>query len=183
MCHSDALSIPGFTKKQINAQIQTVLEQKSESPLIIAFLCNWCSYMGADLAGTSKLTYPSNVRSIRVMCTAMLNPSLVFEAFFNGADGVLIAGCHPQDCHYDTGFLKATNRFESIREMLGEAGIKVNRVRIESISAGEGEKFAQLISEFKSELAELGPIKPGEFTKPTVAKKGKKKIKGKLNEI
>ena len=183
MCHSDALSIPGFTKKQISAQINTVLEQKRESPLIIAFLCNWCSYMGADLAGTSKLTYPSNVRSIRVMCTAMLNPSLVFEAFFNGADGVLIAGCHPQDCHYDKGFMKAANRFESIKEMLGEAGIKMNRVRIESISAGEGEKFAQIISDFKTELTKLGPIKPGEYTKPSATKEGKKKIKAKLNEI
>jgi F420-non-reducing hydrogenase iron-sulfur subunit len=113
----------------------------------------------------------------------MLNPSLVFEAFFNGADGVLIAGCHPQDCHYDTGFMKAVNRFESIREMLGEAGIKMNRVRIESVSAGEGEKFSQVISDFKAELTELGPIKPGEFTKPPVTKEGKKKKKAKLNEI
>ena len=183
MCHTDALSIPGFTKKQISAQLQAILKQKKEFPLIVAFLCNWCSYMGADLAGTSKLNYPSNVRSIHVMCTAMLNPSLVFEAFFNGADGVLIAGCHPQDCHYDTGFMKATNRFESIREMLGETGINVNRVKIESISAGEGEKFAQVISEFKSELLELGPIKPGEFVKASTTKKGTKKKKAKLNEL
>ena len=159
------------------------MKQKSEYPLIVSFLCNWCSYMGADLAGTSKLNYPSNVRSIRVMCTAMLNPSLVFEAFFNGADGVLIAGCHPQDCHYDTGFTKAANRFESIKELLGEAGIKMNRVKIESISAGEGEKFAQVISDFKSELVKLGPIKPGEFTKSSVTKKGKEKKKAKLNEL
>jgi heterodisulfide reductase subunit A len=183
MCHSDALSIPGFTKKQISAQIKTILKQKSEYPLIIAFLCNWCSYMGADLAGTSKINYPSNVRSIHVMCTAMLNPSLVFEAFFNGADGVLIAGCHPQDCHYDTGFMKAANRYESIKEMLGEAGIKENRIKIESISAGEGEKFARVISEFKSELVELGPIKPGEFAKPSITIEEKKKSKVKLNEL
>jgi len=183
MCHSDALSIPGFTKKQINAQIKTILKKKSEYPLIIAFLCNWCSYMGADLAGTSKINYPSNVRSIRVMCTAMLNPSLVFEAFFNGADGVIIAGCHPQDCHYDTGFMKAANRYESIKEILSEAGIKGNRVKIESISAGEGEKFARVISEFKSELVKLGPIKPGEFTKPSITIEEKKKKKAKLNEL
>jgi F420-non-reducing hydrogenase iron-sulfur subunit len=113
----------------------------------------------------------------------MLNPSLVFEAFFNGADGVLIAGCHPQDCHYDTGFMKATNRFESIKEMLGEAGIKMNRVKIESISAGEGEKFAHVISDFKTELEKLGPIKPGEFIKPSITKDGKKKKKAKLNEL
>ena len=183
MCHTDALYIPGFTKKQIRAQITTILGEKSEYPLIVAFLCNWCSYMGADLAGTSKLNYPTNVRSIRVMCTAMLNPSLVFEAFFNGADGVLIAGCHPQDCHYDTGFIKAANRYESIKEILGEAGINEKRVRIESISAGEGEKFAQVVSNFKTELGKLGPIKPGEFQKPRVEEYKKEKKKAKLNEL
>jgi len=183
MCHTDALYIPGFTKKQINAQINSILGEKSEYPLIVAFLCNWCSYMGADLAGTSKLNYPTNVRSIRVMCTAMLNPSLVFEAFFNGADGVLIAGCHPQDCHYDTGFIKAANRYESIREILGEAGLNEDRVRIESISAGEGEKFAQVVSNFKTELEKLGPIKPGEFQKSYASEHKKEKKKAKLNEL
>ena len=182
MCHTDALYIPGFTKKQISTQLSKILDEKSEYPLIIAFLCNWCSYMGADLAGTSKINYPTNIRSIRVMCTAMLNPSLVFEAFFNGADGVLIAGCHPQDCHYDTGFIKAVNRYESIRQILGEAGLNENRVRIESISAGEGEKFAQVVSNFKTELEKLGPLKPGEYQKPhdNENKKGIKKAK--LNE-
>lgn len=183
MCHTDALYIPGFTKKQISAQINKILTEKSEYPLIVAFLCNWCSYMGADLAGTSKLNYPTNVRSIRVMCTAMLNPSLVFEAFFNGADGVLIAGCHPQDCHYDTGFIEAANRYESVREILGEAGINENRVRIESISAGEGEKFAHVVSNFKSELEKLGPLKPGEYKKPYVGENKKEKKKAKLNEL
>ncbi|MBY9019874.1 MAG: hydrogenase iron-sulfur subunit [Candidatus Lokiarchaeota archaeon] len=182
MCHTDALYIPGFTKKQISTQLSKILDEKSEYPLIIAFLCNWCSYMGADLAGTSKINYPTNIRSIRVMCTAMLNPSLVFEAFFNGADGVLIAGCHPQDCHYDTGFIKAVNRYESIRQILGETGLNENRVRIESISAGEGEKFAQVVSNFKMELEKLGPLKPGEYQKPhdNENKKGIKKAK--LNE-
>jgi len=116
------------------------------------------------------------------MCTAMLNPSQVFEAFFNGADGVLIAGCHPQDCHYDTGFMKATTRYESIREILGEAGINEDRVKIVSVSAGEGEKFAQVISEFKFELEKLGPIKPGEYVKPVIAKE-KAREKAKLDEI
>jgi heterodisulfide reductase subunit A len=183
MCHTDALYIPGFTKKQISTQINKILSEKTEYPLIVAFLCNWCSYIGADLAGTSKINYPTNIRSIRVMCTAMLNPSVVFEAFFNGADGVLIAGCHPQDCHYDTGFIKAVNRYESIREILGEAGINENRVRIESISAGEGEKFAQVVSDFKIELEKLGPLKPGEFLKPHVSENKKKKKKAKLNDL
>ncbi|MHA2325877.1 MAG: hydrogenase iron-sulfur subunit, partial [Promethearchaeota archaeon] len=145
MCHTDALYIPGFTKPQISAQIQSLLKQKNESPLIVAFLCNWCSYIGADLAGTSKLTYPTNIRIIHVMCTAMLNPSLVFESFFYGADGVLIAGCYPQDCHYEEGFIKASTRYDSIKEILGETGINENRVKIMSIDAGEGEKFATTI--------------------------------------
>ena len=127
--------------------------------------------MGADLAGTSKITYPTNSRAIRVMCTAMLDPSLVFEAFFQGADGVIIAGCHEQDCHYDTGFLKAKTRYESIKEMLIEAGINENRIVIESISAGEGKKFAQVISEFKESINKLGPIKPGEFKRSKSPKK------------
>lgn len=165
MCHSDALYIPGFKKSQIAAQITSVLREKKESPLIITFLCNWCSYAGADLAGTSKITYPPNSRAIRVMCTAMLDPALVFESFFQGADGVLIAGCYEQDCHYDTGFIKAKIRYESIREMLSEVGINESRVKITSISAGEGEKFAKVITEFKAEIEKLGPIKPGEIKK------------------
>jgi heterodisulfide reductase subunit A len=177
MCHSDALYIPGFTKTQISAQIQSLLQEKSESPLIVAFLCNWCSYVGADLAGTSKLTYPTNVRTIRVMCTAMLNPSLIFESFFYGADGVLIAGCYPQDCHYEEGFIKATFRYESITEMLVEAGINEKRVKIISIDAGEGAKFAKVINDFKEILEKLGPIRPNEYTKALSSKK-----KEKINE-
>ena len=171
MCHSDALFIPGFKKEQISAQLKSVLAEKKESPLIITFLCNWCAYMGADLAGTSKITYPTNSRAIRVMCTAMLDPSLVFEAFFQGADGVLIAGCHEQDCHYDTGFIKAKTRYESIKEMLAESGINENRIKIESISAGEGKKFAQVILDFKESINKLGPIKPGEFNRSKPRKK------------
>ena len=182
MCHSDALYIPGFTKMQISAQIQSILKQKSESPLIIAFLCNWCSYTGADLAGTSKLTYPTNVRTIHVMCTAMLNPSLVFESFFYGADGVLIAGCYPQDCHYQEGFIKAKSRYESIKEVLIEAGINEKRVKIISIAAGEGEKYAKSIKEFKQELDKIGPIKPNEYAKPLSSKKQTEE-KAKLDEI
>lgn len=183
MCHKDALYIPGFKKSQISTQIRTILSrEKSEYPLIIAFLCNWCAYLGADLAGTSKISYPSNVRVIHVMCTAMLDPALVFESFFLGADGVLIAGCHEQDCHYDKGFLKASVRYSSIKEMLGETGINENRVKIISISAGEGEKFAKSIIDFKRELETLGPIKPGEFTKPSIQEDITKE-KAKLDEL
>ncbi|MFX1355097.1 MAG: hydrogenase iron-sulfur subunit, partial [Promethearchaeota archaeon] len=183
MCHSDALYIPGFKKSQISAQIRTILKkEKSDYPLIIAFLCNWCAYIGADLAGTSKINYPSNVRIIRVMCTAMLDPALVFESFFLGADGVLIAGCYEQDCHYDTGFIKTKTRYSSIKEMLGETGINEKRVKISSISAGEGEKFAKVIRDFKEELEELEPIKPGEFTKPSIEEEAVRST-AKLDEL
>ncbi len=182
MCPLEALYIPNFRKDQIFAQIKTILKKKKESPLIIGFLCNWCSYMGADLAGTSKIAYPTNIRTIHIMCTAMLDPSLVFEAFFNGADGVLIAGCHEQDCHYDTGFLKAKARYSSIREMLGSVGINENRVKIVSVSAGEGEKFAEIVSQFKDDLEKLGPIKPSEYQKSILSEKEIKE-KARLNEI
>jgi len=182
MCPNDALYIPGFTKEQISAQIKAVLsKEKKEFPLIIAFLCNWCAYAGADLAGTSKLLYPTNVRPIHVMCTAMLNPVLVFESLFRGADGVLIAGCYEQDCHYKTGFIKAKTRYESIKEMVGELGINEKRVKIVSVSAGEGEKFAQVVKDFTKELVKLGPIKPGEYVKPV--KKVLIKEKAKLDEL
>ncbi len=184
MCPQNALYIPGFTKQQITAQFEAILEKKSEFPLIIAFMCNWCSYLGADLAGTSKLTYPTNIRAIHVMCTAMLDPSLVFDAFFNGADGVLIAGCHEQDCHYKEGFIKAKTRYESIKEVLAESGINEKRVRIESISAGEGEKFAQVVAQFTEELKKLGPIKPNEYKRPILKEKDLQvKEKARLNEI
>ncbi len=182
MCPEDALYIPGFTKTQLSSQIKSVLTKKSESPLIIAFLCNWCSYMGADLAGVSKLEYPTNIRIIHVMCTAMLNPSLVFESLFYGADGVLIAGCHEQDCHYQEGFIKAKNRYVSIKEILAEAGINEKRVKIISISAGEGEKFAHTIKQFREEISNLGSIQPDEYTKPPSIKE-KLKEKAKLDEI
>ncbi|MGV9198765.1 MAG: hydrogenase iron-sulfur subunit, partial [Promethearchaeia archaeon] len=105
------------------------------------------------------------VRPIRVMCTAMLDPAEILQAFFHGADGVLIAGCHPQDCHYDEGFNKAATRYESIKEILGETNINPKRVKITSVSAGEGEKFARVIKEFKEQLEEIGAIKPNEFQK------------------
>ncbi|MDX1799240.1 MAG: hydrogenase iron-sulfur subunit, partial [Candidatus Lokiarchaeia archaeon] len=182
MCPEDALYIPGFTKNQISSQIKSILTKKSEFPLIIAFLCNWCSYMGADLAGVSKLIYPTNVRTIHVMCTAMINPSLIFESLFYGADGVLIAGCHEQDCHYQEGFIKAKTRYASIREMLIEAGINENRVKIVSISAGEGEKYAKIIKEFKEQIENVGPIQPQEYIKPPSTKKPVKD-KAKLDEL
>jgi heterodisulfide reductase subunit A len=183
MCPNEALYIPGFTKNQISAQIDSVLKEKSEFPLIITFLCNWCSYAGADLAGTSKITYPTNIRPIRVMCTAMLDPYLVFESFAQGADGVLITGCYEQDCHYDEGFVKAKTRYKSIREMLAEMGINPERAQIESVSAGEGEKFSKLVKEFTEKIEKLGPLKPNEYKREIFPEKKPPSEEIRIDEI
>ncbi|MHA1821299.1 MAG: hydrogenase iron-sulfur subunit, partial [Promethearchaeota archaeon] len=155
MCHTGALHIPGFSNQQITTLIDTFINNKSIKPLIIAFLCNWCGYAGADLAGTSKIQYPTNVRVIRVMCSAMVNPTWVLRALLNGAEGVMIVGCYKQDCHYRTGFDKAEDRFESIIEIVKELKLNPKRVRLESCSAGEGDKFARIIEEFSKELVQI----------------------------
>lgn len=134
--------------------------EKSDSkfePLIIAICCNWCSYAGADLAGVSRLQYPSNIRIIRVMCSGMVHPNLVINALTKGADGVIMCGCHPGDCHYQEGNLTAQKRAEGIFLMLDDFGIEKERYRLEWISASEGIKFAQVMREFTEEVKKLGP--------------------------
>lgn len=131
-------------------------EEKFE-PLIIGFCCNWCSYAGADLAGTSRMQYPHNIRIIRVMCSGMVHPNLVMDAFTKGADGIIISGCHPGDCHYKEGNLKAEKRAEAIKLMLQDFGIEEERFRLEWVSASEGPKFAQVVTEFTNTIRELGP--------------------------
>lgn len=126
-------------------------------PLIIAICCNWCSYAGADLAGVSRLQYPSNIRIIRVMCSGMVHPNLVINALTKGADGVIMCGCHPGDCHYQEGNLTAQKRAEGIFLMLDDFGIERERYRLEWISASEGIKFAQVMREFTEEVKKLGP--------------------------
>lgn len=126
-------------------------------PLIIAFCCNWCSYAGADLAGTSRLQYPPNIRIIRVMCSGMVHPNLVIDALSKGADGVLMCGCHPGDCHYLEGNLKAEKRAEAIELLLEDLGIEPERYRLEWISASEGQKFAQTMKEMTDTIKSLGP--------------------------
>lgn len=126
-------------------------------PLIIAFCCNWCSYAGADLAGTSRLQYPPNIRIIRVMCSGMVHPNLVIDALSKGADGVLMCGCHPGDCHYLEGNLKAEKRAEAIFLLLEDLGIEPERYRLEWISASEGQKFAQTMKEMTETIKSLGP--------------------------
>lgn len=131
-------------------------EEKFE-PLIIGFCCNWCSYAGADLAGTSRIQYPPNIRIIRVMCSGMVHPNLVMDAFTKGADGVLICGCHPGDCHYQEGNLKAEKRAEAIELMLQDFGLEEERFRLEWVSASEGPKFAQVVKELTETIRKLGP--------------------------
>ncbi|MHA2226302.1 MAG: hydrogenase iron-sulfur subunit [Candidatus Hodarchaeales archaeon] len=128
-------------------------------PTIIIFACNWCSYAGADLAGVSRLNYPSNVRIIRVMCSGRVDPSFILKAFLKGADGVLVAGCHPGDCHYLEGNIRAKERFKNMTEALEILGWEVDRFRLEWISASEGKRFAQVMREFTDQIKELGPSK------------------------
>jgi F420-non-reducing hydrogenase iron-sulfur subunit len=134
-------------------------DRKDWQPKIIAFLCNWCSYAGADLAGTSRIQYDTAIRQIRVMCSGRVEPSFVLKAFSEGADGVLIAGCHiPSDCHYISGNFKALKRYETFLPLLEELGIERERIRLEWISASEGEKFANVVNEFTQTIRKLGPL-------------------------
>ena len=126
-------------------------------PLIVALCCNWCSYAGADLAGVSRLQYPPNIRIIRVMCSGMIHPNIVIDALTKGADGVLMCGCHPGDCHYLEGNLKAEARADAIKLMLQDFGIEEERFRLEWVSASEGGRFAQVVSEMTEEIKQLGP--------------------------
>ncbi len=126
-------------------------------PKIIAFLCNWCSYAGADLAGTSRMQYPPNVRIIRLMCSGGLDPLYVFRALLGGADGVLIGGCHPGDCHYTNGNYKARRRVSVLKNILRELGMGEDRVWLRWISASEGARFAHTISEIVEDLNQKGP--------------------------
>ena len=126
-------------------------------PKIIAFLCNWCTYVGADLAGTSRIEYPPNVRVIRVMCSGSVDQVYVLKALLTGADGVYIGGCWPGDCHYLEGNYKARRRVVALKDILKSAGMEEDRLMIRWVSASEGARFAQTIGEFTKKLKELGP--------------------------
>lgn len=140
---------------------QTIQSEKGQmnqfEPEIAAFLCNWCSYAGADLAGTSRIKYPENVLPIRVMCSGRVDPLFVMEALRKGADGVLIAGCHPGDCHYQSGNYKMRRRIILLKKMMEQFAIDPRRVRFEFVSASEGQKFARVVTEFVDEIKKMGP--------------------------
>ena len=139
-------------------QAETKLTHDVFEPTIIVFACNWCSYAGADLAGVSRLQYPSNIRIVRVMCSGRVDPTFVLKAFLKGADGVMVAGCHPGDCHYLEGNLRAEERINNMVDALKILNWEVDRFRLEWISASEGKRFAQIMTEFTQKIRELGPI-------------------------
>jgi len=134
------------------------MDKDNFEPKIVAFCCNWCSYAGADLAGTSRIQYSPNIRVIRVMCSGRVNPLFVIKALSIGADGVLVLGCHPGDCHYIEGNYKTMRRIPLLKKMLKQLGIEEDRVRLEWVSASEGAKFAEVTNDFTQTVRNLGPI-------------------------
>jgi F420-non-reducing hydrogenase iron-sulfur subunit len=126
-------------------------------PKIIGFLCNWCSYAGADLAGVSRIQYPSNIRVVRVMCSGRIDPMIPLEVFMKGADGVLILGCHPGDCHYSEGNLYEERKIKMLKKLLALTGLESNRLRLEWVSASEGQRFAEVVTEFTEQIRKMGP--------------------------
>jgi F420-non-reducing hydrogenase iron-sulfur subunit len=126
-------------------------------PKIVGFLCNWCSYAGADLAGTSRAKYPPNMKVVRVMCSGRVDERLILKAFTAGADGVLVCGCHPGDCHYQKGNLNARRKFTGLSPFLDTVGIGRDRLRLEWISASEGPKVATTVKSFTETIKQLGP--------------------------
>jgi len=134
-------------------------------PRIVAFFCNWCTYTAADLAGVSRMKYAPNIRVVRLMCSGRLDPQFVMAAFAKGADGVLIGGCHPGDCHYVEGNYKALRRVTLLKRMLADLGIEEDRFRLEWISASEGDKVKHVVNEMVEKVRALGPLDmPGKHT-------------------
>lgn len=139
--------------------MKTKKVKKEFTPKIITFLCNWCGYAGADLAGVSRFQYPPSIRVIRVMCSGRVSPALILDAFNRGSDGVLVCGCHIGDCHYISGNENAEERVTKTKQILELLQIEAERLRLEWISSTEGEKFADVVKDFTEQLISLGPIK------------------------
>ncbi|MHA1712543.1 MAG: hydrogenase iron-sulfur subunit, partial [Candidatus Ranarchaeia archaeon] len=157
-CPSGAIDFPLYSDDAIHAMIDAATHDKKDQPLIVAFLCNWCGYDGVDFAGVSRLQYPPNIRSIRILCTARMNPDFIIRALRRGADGVLVAGCHPQDCHYKYGFQKAKQRVDYVKNAFASLGLDNRRIKLISIAGSEGEKFAKEVHDFVQILSGIGPI-------------------------
>lgn len=161
ICPVEAITMKNFTKEQVTKMIEAALETLPEDePRIVGFLCNWCSYAGADNAGVSRFEYPPNMRAIRVMCSGRVEPEFIYNALLLGADGVLVSGCHINDCHYISGNEYAQSRIRGsrgVKEMVKDAGLEPERVRLEWVSAAEGQRFAEVVKGFTEELKKLGP--------------------------
>jgi len=158
-CPTRAIEMQNFTNDQLIAQISEALAvpKPREEPIIVGFCCNWCSYAGADMAGVSRYQYPPNIRIVQVMCSGRVDPIHILWAFLRGADGILVTGCHIGDCHYVSGNKHAEQRVKRLREMIERAGFDSNRLRLEWISASEGKRFSDLVTEFTSQIKALGP--------------------------
>ena len=134
-------------------------------PVIIAFLCNWCSYAGSDKAGGQKLPYAASIKLIRVMCSGRIDPQFIFNALRGGADGVMVLGCHPGDCHYRSGNMKAMKRMGLVKKMLKQFGISPERVILDWVAAGESERFRQIVNNMAGTISKLGPLKLNGYVK------------------
>jgi F420-non-reducing hydrogenase iron-sulfur subunit len=143
-------------------------------PKIVSFLCNWCSYAGADLAGTSRIEYPHNVRIIRVPCSGRVDPLFVVKAFLEGADGVMVLGCHPGDCHYQQGNYYAQRRYAIMHKLLDFTGVEYDRLFVDWVSASEGKRFSEVVTKFTNRIIEMGPLN---------VKGTQKEIEQKLQEV
>ncbi len=157
-CPTGALQTRNYTDEQIMAEIKEATREINESPLVISFLCHWCSYAAADLAGSMRLQYPTNLRNIRVLCAGRVSPAFVLEALRRGADGVLVAGCRLGECHYTIGNYCALQRMNVLGKLLVDLGFDERRLRVEWLAASEGEKFAGMVKDFVNQLKEIGPV-------------------------
>ena len=145
--------------EQLAARATTMSTTEGWEPRIVAFLCNWCSYTGADLAGISRISWSPAVRVVRVMCSGRVDPTFIVRAFRLGADGVIVSGCHPGDCHYQEGNYKALRRFLLLRRLLADFGIEPERLRLVWVSASEGAQWAKITEEMEATIRGLGPLR------------------------
>ena len=137
------------------------MSAKDFDPTIVGFLCKWCTYTGADLAGTSRIQYPASVIPIKVMCSSRVDPVFILTSLLRGADGVLLGGCHPGDCHYQEGNYYTRRRFAMMKAMFEALGLESGRIKLSWISASEGQKFTDTITEYTAKIKELGPNETG----------------------
>ena len=158
MCPSGAITQNHFSDHQLLSQIDAAysIPPKKNEPKILAFLCNWCGYAGADLAGVSRIQYATNIRVIRVMCSARINSRFIIEALLRKIDGVFVVGCHLEDCHYIDGINQTTKMIQKTKKTLEKIGINPSRLQLEHISAGEGTKYAEMVNHFTDAMTKLG---------------------------